>query len=116
MHCDLARHRGSSYTHKQQSKMFLRNITGEQYRGHAGSLLLTLTGEKEDIPLHYRIPALVDRLVAVADDDVLDDLNLAPAYATNSLVQPPTQPQDFNRLSNRPHRPLNHRPYTSRVL
>jgi len=98
MHCDLARHRGSSYTRKQQSEMFLRNITGEQYRGHAGSLLLTLTGEKEDIPLHYRIPALVDRLVAVADDDVLDDLNLAPAYATNSLVQPPTQPQGTVRF------------------
>ena len=89
---DLVRHRGSLYTRKQQSEMFLRNITGEQYRGHAGSLLLTLTGEKEDIPLHYRIPALVDRLVAVAVDDVLDELNLAPAYATNTLVQPPTQP------------------------
>ena len=74
MHCDLTRHQGSSYSLKQQSEMFLQNLTGEQYRGHAGSLLLSLTGEAEQIPVHYQIPALVDRLVTVADDDVLDDM------------------------------------------
>ena len=98
MHCDLARHRGSSYTCKQQSEMFLRNITGGQYQGHAGSLLLTLTGENEDIPLHYRIPALADRLVAVADDDVLDDMNLSPHFATNALIQHPSHSQTTVRF------------------
>jgi len=93
MHCDLARHRVSSYSHKQQSEMFLRNITGEQYRGHVGSLLLSLTGKKEDTPLHYCISALVDRLVAVADNDVLDDMNLATPSTKNALIQHLTRTQ-----------------------
>ena len=73
--------------------MFLRNITGEQYRGHVGSLLLSLTGKKEDTPLHYCISALVDRLVAVADNDVLDDMNLATPSTKNALIQHLTRTQ-----------------------
>ena len=72
--------------------MFLRNITGEQYRGHAGSLPLSLTGEQEDIPLHYHIPALVDRLVAVVDDDILENTNLARPLVANDLTQQPLPP------------------------
>ena len=66
--------------------MFLRNITDEKYRSHAGDLLLSLTGETDQIPQHYWISALVDRLVAVMEDDILDDMHLPRNITVNALT------------------------------
>ena len=92
MHCDLARHRGTHYTPRQQSELFLKNITDERYHGLANNLLLLLSDKPDNVTAPYRIPALLDRLVDTSAADVLDGMDLpgrSAAVNMTSEVAPP---------------------------
>jgi len=85
MHCDLFRHRGTTYTPHQQSKLFWSNITNGHYKDSATHLLLNLKDyEGRALPLQYTINGLLNTMVDSNCNGLLDEMELAPRV--NNLV------------------------------
>jgi len=86
MHCDLARHRGTHYSPKQQSELFLKNITDEKYRSLANGLLLLLSDKPANVSAPFRIPALLDRLVDTSAAGILEEMDLPSRSPSANLL------------------------------
>jgi len=88
MHCDLFRHRGTTYTLHKQDKLFLSNITNGRYKDSATHLLLNLKDyEDRTLPLQYTINGLLDTMVDSNRNGLLDEIDLAPRVNNLSTAE-----------------------------
>jgi len=105
MHCDLIHHHIMHYPPRQQSKLFLENITDKKYPGLANSLMFHLTDKLDDVAAPFYILALLDCLVNTSNANILNEMDL-PAVPPPTKSQPspsPTIALQSNMRTTTPH-------------